>query len=512
MEGLPDIVVGTGPAGVAAAMALLAKGRRVVLLDGGKAFEAEHEARRQALAARDPAGWTAADVAGWQGPQSGAAPGQVRRYGSDFAMEPADATFAEAGDVALRASRAGGGLSSLWGSAVLPYSPHDTAGWPVSPEEFAPHYRAVAGFLPVSGRVDALQGLFPALPMEGRTALPASPQGAALLARMDRQAGALGRRGVTVGMARQAVASGCRTCGQCLHGCPWELIWSARYTLRHLAEDSRVTYRPGAVVARVEDGPDGATAHLADGTSVRGARLFLGAGVLETARILMTSRPGLTEVALRDSQQAFLPMLHPWSAGARPDRTPAHTLAQMFVEIDDPAVSPWLVHGQVYSWNEFYRAELLAKYGRLPLAGPVFGALSRRLIVAQAFLHSDHSAKIALTLAADGRLKARTVANPDTFPTLTRALKAMAGAFRLGGMIPLLPAARPGAPGSSFHVGASFPMAAAPNGASSDTLGRPLGMKHVHLIDASSLPAIPATTITFGVMANAHRIAAMAPV
>jgi hypothetical protein len=33
-------------------------------------------------------------------------------------------------------------------------------------------------------------------------------------------------------------------------------------------------------------------------------------------------------------------------------------------------------------------------------------------------------------------------------------------------------------------------------------------LRRVHLVDASVLPSVPATTITLGVMANAHRIAA----
>jgi choline dehydrogenase-like flavoprotein len=45
----------------------------------------------------------------------------------------------------------------------------------------------------------------------------------------------------------------------------------------------------------------------------------------------------------------------------------------------------------------------------------------------------------------------------------------------------------------------------------SDRLGRPAGLARLHVVDASSLPAIPATTITLSVMANAHRIAAEAP-
>ena len=54
-------------------------------------------------------------------------------------------------------------------------------------------------------------------------------------------------------------------------------------------------------------------------------------------------------------------------------------------------------------------------------------------------------------------------------------------------------------------------MAAEPKAGQSDRLGRPLGWERLHLIDATSLPAIPATTITYSVMANAHRIGATAP-
>jgi choline dehydrogenase-like flavoprotein len=42
----------------------------------------------------------------------------------------------------------------------------------------------------------------------------------------------------------------------------------------------------------------------------------------------------------------------------------------------------------------------------------------------------------------------------------------------------------------------------------SDVLGRPHGFDRVHIVDATTFPTIPATTITFSVMANAYRIAA----
>ena len=58
--------------------------------------------------------------------------------------------------------------------------------------------------------------------------------------------------------------------------------------------------------------------------------------------------------------------------------------------------------------------------------------------------------------------------------------------------------------GGGSHIGSSFPM-----GAKSDTLGRPLGLKRIHLVDSSVLPSIAAQTITLTAMANAYRIGAI---
>ncbi len=60
--------------------------------------------------------------------------------------------------------------------------------------------------------------------------------------------------------------------------------------------------------------------------------------------------------------------------------------------------------------------------------------------------------------------------------------------------------------GKSYHAGGSFPMAAAPGPLETDRLGRLGGRGRIHLVDASVLPNVAATTVTFTVMANAHRI------
>ena len=43
-------------------------------------------------------------------------------------------------------------------------------------------------------------------------------------------------------------------------------------------------------------------------------------------------------------------------------------------------------------------------------------------------------------------------------------------------------------------------------GDKSDLLGRPVGLRNVHVLDSSIFPSIPAGPITFTLMANANRI------
>jgi choline dehydrogenase-like flavoprotein len=219
-------------------------------------------------------------------------------------------------------------------------------------------------------------------------------------------------------------------------------------------------------------------------------------------------------VSLLDNQQFFLPMLHTWPADPDPSTEPRHTLAQLFIEIVQPEVSAHTVHVQIYTHNDGFAADMRRRLGALAdLFNPLVGMLSRHLIVAQASLHSDTSPRIELIMRrndGDARLELQRLDNAETTSAVARARRSLARVVRSAGLLPLTPMARLGAPGSSFHCGGSFPMRENPGILETDVLGRPAGLHRIHLIDASVFPSIPATTITFSAMANAHRIAACA--
>jgi choline dehydrogenase-like flavoprotein len=105
------------------------------------------------------------------------------------------------------------------------------------------------------------------------------------------------------------------------------------------------------------------------------------------------------------------------------------------------------------------------------------------------------------------RLEARGVVNPDTRRRIAAVIKKLSSLARATGAMPLSPMMEVSHPGRGFHHGGSFPMSASPGEFETDLLGRPFGWKLIHVVDATVLPSIPATTITYPVMANAHRIA-----
>lgn len=190
------------------------------------------------------------------------------------------------------------------------------------------------------------------------------------------------------------------------------------------------------------------------------------------------------------------------------DSEALYTLSQAFLELRHPQISRHSVHLQIYSYSDTIAAAVRRSLGPLKLfARPIL----ERLLIVQGYLHSDESSAIRMTLRRDGNgakdvLELNPALNSETTGTVKRVLRELQGQFRaIGGFVvpPMLQISRPG---RGFHCGGSLPMRAQPGNFETDCLGRPHGWSRVHVVDASVLPTVPATTITFSVMANAHRI------
>ena len=513
-------VIGSGPAGVACATALLARGARVLLLDAGGELEPEVARVIRPLAEKPPGQFTARDLQNLRGNPLPTAQGLPRKliFGSDFPYRGTETEIPwRSGNTGLEPSLALGGFSNVWGAAMLPFRDADLAGWPVKNAELAPHYRAVTAITGLAAQRDDLAESLP-LYCEAPQPLPSSRQAEWLLGNLNRHREPLRAAGWRFGRARLAVRAattaaggGCRLCGLCLTGCPYGCIFNSADTVRQLQTRPDFTYQREAIVTRLgETGGRvevrGFDRRTREPLRLQAERVYLASGVIPTAQILLRSQGDYDRpVRLRDSQYFLFPLLLSRRLPGLPAEA-LHTLSQVFLEVDDPAVSAHPIHLQAYSYSDTIHQAVRQSLGPLKALAP---RLAERLLVFQGYLHSDESATITMTLYREGAkdvLQLQAEANPETRPRIHKLLRALLRqSHRLGGMV-VPPWLQVPQPGRGFHSGGSWAMRTIPGRFESDVLGRPHGWSRVHVVDASVLPSIPATTITFSVMANAHRI------
>jgi len=443
-------------------------------------------------------------------------------YGSDFPYRSMHGGAIVQGEgVNTKASMGKGGLSAVWGAAVMPYRQADLTDWPITSADLAPGYRAVLDFMPIAQAHDGLETDFPIF--KATQAPPLSLQGAALWRKMCSHEQDLKSRGINIGRARLAVdfsgvaaPGSCALCGLCMYGCPYGLIYSSAQTVDAMLEDHNFQYLAGQVVTRIDETSQEVRIDTTTSGGISNTficeRMFLGAGVLpSTALMLQTLDAFGRSVFLKESHYFLLPMLR--LCGVKGfTRGNLHTMAQLFIEIMDGSISPYSVHLQAYTYNDLFDQPIAQKLGALSKVFPWSTFLSR-LFLLQGYLHSNHSDGIEARLereAGTNVLHLSPLLRPEATVAIKKVTAKLAGLRGLIGMVPLSPLMRRGEPGRGFHTGGSFPMSAYPSGLESDTLGRPVGLKRIHLIDSSIFPTIPATTITLTIMANAYRIGTLA--
>ena len=520
-----NLVVGSGPAGVAAALALLERGQSVTMLDVGREIEPEAADIPRQLAGLPFEAWPPESyrrLAAITGPVTNGFPMKTN-FGSDFAWRPEpDLMPLEVRGADILVSFARGGLSNLWGSNVFSFCAEDFRRWPFGAAALEPAYRAVLRHIPLSAsRGDDLERLLP-LHTDRLEPRLLSQQATRVLRDLEAHREGLQARGVSFGPSRLGLRTsassndpGCVRCGLCLHGCPYDLIYNSAHTLAALERDPRFRYAGGLYVTRFAESRDGVeleALRTADRARQRfsGARVFLACGAYSTARLVLESLERFAvEATMLESQYFLIPMLH---GDATPGvaRERLQTLSQICLRLRDREVCAEDVHMLLYTYTHLYRTVLDASPARF-IPG-LARALEGRLLALQGYLHSDLSPRLALSLRRAGSgpptLAVSGRPQPGTVPAIRRIearLRSLGASLRAS-PIPFMTKIAP--PGKSYHVGGVFPMRREPGALESDALGRPLGLTRVHAVDSSVFTTIPATNLTLTVMANAYRIAA----
>jgi choline dehydrogenase-like flavoprotein len=513
------IVIGSGPAGVSVSMALLKRGLRVTMLDVGITMEKEldsaiAELRSKSFLSEDDInflrGGTVADASGV---------GEKKLFGSSYVNKQSEHFRIEKQGSWFYHSFAKGGLSNLWGRNLMPLCKEDKHDWPLPKEALDQYYLRVLEYMPLAGRKDRLEQLLP-LYTTSPGHMKLSGQAEKLDKYMHRHAEYLEGQGFSFGQSRLAAcfdgswgsSDKCRQCGLCLFGCIYDDLYTSAWTVDELCRNDSFTYLSGYVVDFIEKSQNDLTIHALkdkDGSPVtfRADKVFLAAGSMSSTRIVMKSKKMYnTPVNFKISDYYLLPTLTLFSKSKVVEEA-LNTCCQYYLQLKDHAVDSRLITMQVYTYNNYYYQAFKKVSGVFfPLLQRPIHWLLNRFVVILCYLHSDHSAHLQFCLKNDDVLKVEGVQNPESQRIIGRLKRKLWKSVGKTGLLPLPFLGGEQKIGISMHFGASLPMSEVADGLHTDIFGSVDGLDGLHIVDAAAFPAIPSTSPTFVIMANAYRI------
>lgn len=389
-----------------------------------------------------------------------------------------------------------GGLTTLWGATLLPFTDRELRCWPVDATDLAPHYRSVARVVGVAATEDGLGEYF-GESHATRPAIAAIPQLARAATRIHGSASIAGDYRIVAGLNRCAIETraqrkdSCVYCGECMLGCYRGAVYSVHHSLRPLLEAGGIRL-VRARVLRV-----GAGWLETERERMAFDRIFLCAGTLGSAEILMRSTGIARGPIVHDNGVVSFPVVDVRAERAGPGPERYLALCNVIigcVPTGSDEFSQILVYPNFdFPWRYNASAQLW------PWLRPLVAASRARLFWARLYAHSDESQSYELRLRHN-RLHVATYRPPAQQPMLRRAFAAARDALRSRGFVVPPRFLRET---TNSHYGATFPF----GGRLLDVPASCEVLPRVYLCDASAFPNVPSIAPTFTIMANAHRIA-----
>jgi choline dehydrogenase-like flavoprotein len=496
------VVIGSGPAGVSAALPLVEAGRRVIMLDGGGGGDRDTQPGTPwermlgpQLEALTPDDGLSPKM---RAPEARRLLGAFQRHAQ---IDEED--FVAVGGLGR------GGLSRIWGGFVCELDDDDLRGWPVTAFDLRPSYDVVASRIGVSGSGDDDMAAF----YGGSGALLAPPPlGPTAAAILRRYAAARPDPDFALGYARNTLLTENRWQRQscdfnfgCLWGCPRGAIYDARHDIALLRQHGGFALRDTTAhrLARAEGGWEVVTA---GGGRLRAPRVVVAAGTLGSLHLVAPLVGSGADLRILNSPVIAMPLLVPRRlVGQAP--ASGHSLAQLGFRLICSGEPGDYVSGAVYEMTGLPPSSFAA---RMPLgrraATEIFRALAPALVVATIYFPGRYSANtVTLRPSAHGlRIAVRGGVAPGFDEVARKVRHRLTRIWRKLGAR-LLPGTALATAGTDAHLGGVFPMGGgAPHG--TNAWGELNAAPGLHLVDGSVLPTIPSKFTTLTVMANADRI------
>jgi choline dehydrogenase-like flavoprotein len=498
------IIVGSGPAGISAALPIVEAGCKVVMLDA--ASDISHRQSQELQPWNRMLGEKLEALL----PEDFLSPKlrtpDARRIITSF---QSDSQISVENFVSI-GTHARGGLSSIWGAFVSEFDDEDLYPWPICHQELRPFYKSVIERIGVSGSGDDDLSHFYGSSGEIQRALPI---GVAAKFLFDRYKALSKPKNFAMGIARNAIITSERDGRQacdlnlgCLWGCPRGAVYDSRWDLARLIKFKNFQLINEARAIGLKSISGGWELIILDGRRLYAPRIVLAAGCLGTTKLaikLMSNPP--TKFRLLNNPVLAVPFVLPKRLGQSPSER-GFSFAQLGIFLRYGEQLGDYVTGGVYEVSALPPSSFVA---RLPFSRPAgtafFNALSSALVVATCYFSGQWSENFVFwRLSADDiEITVRGGSATELGKLIKQVKRQLRSAFRKLGAHML--GASLATPGTDAHYGGTLPMGGKMiNGTS--RFGELNVAPGVFVVDGASFSSLPAKYPTLTIMANAMRI------
>lgn len=511
------IVVGSGPAGVSAALPLVEAGLRVLMVDGGKKPSVlPPEADFLSARSNDTEQWKWMIGEEFHALKKRDAVSPKLRVSSHaYAFDGFESHNRVSGrNFITVGSMATGGLSNAWGCGVARFSAREMADFPFSASELDVSYAKVSQRIGISGRADDDMADYFGLDEYSQPPIPMDALHTSMSNLYSNHRKKFHAQGFRMGRSRVAALSedisdrhACNLSGNCLWGCRRRSLYSAADDLPALRKHENFSELSGFVVdglARFDGywAVAGQTTTDGERSSITASKVVLAAGTLATTRIVLKTLNHRHTVPLLSCPTAAFLLWLPRLLGS--PRVHGFGLGQLSFSL--------ALHESINAFGSTFATTgiPLSEFVRhVPLQRP-FGidllrAMLSSCVVGNLFLPgslTDAEAK----LNDDGSLIVSGKFGDEVTPLMNEANRRLRKAYRSLGAILLPGSFTVGRPGGDIHYAGTLPMRKLPAIGETSQLGEVKGLEGVYVVDGACLPVLPEKSHTLTIMANADRI------
>jgi choline dehydrogenase-like flavoprotein len=381
-----------------------------------------------------------------------------------------------------------GGLSNFWGGLAQPLDEEDFEDWPLSAGDMQPHYRAIASLIDLAGEHElATRGPIKQLAGFAR-----------LQRHINSHPGCATAHVPLLAVRNDRGAQSCCYCGECMAGCFRDAVYRADHSLDGLGKSLTMNIRQDKVLS-YRNQVNGVVLSLANSVSEIFDRVYLCAGVLGTAEIVMRSRDVQPNPRMQDNAIFQFPVLNLSSASDNA-KDAYFGLSNLLIDIKDQADPTHSVKIQCYPNSDYLWRAMLPAWSWWLAKWPVSWSRDR-LIWARLYLHGNVSPHFSVGWGENKLdLIQQSEANMNVLhKSLTTFKKTLKGSSYI------VPPVKPVLATTSAHLAGTFPYASSTY---ANTLAANSELdENVFVCDASCFPSSPTASPTLTIMANARRVA-----